>query len=109
MAPCRKAKQVLIFNRHKKLSGISASKYEAAKITGLSPSNISQACTGTLIATGGFYFRYIDNSIIIELSDIGTLRLEDYDKMCGVDRILYPTASMSRKGIKFLKNKMYGN
>jgi len=56
------------------------------------------------ISSCGLYFRFLAKDIEIEESDYGTLRLEDYDQMCGVTRAYYPTASMSRKGMKYKQN-----
>lgn len=70
---------------------MAASVNEAAKISGLKPGNISKACVGTLISNGMYYFRYIGSDVEIELSDIGSLKLEEYDKLCGIERQTYPT------------------
>lgn len=83
----RKARPVLIFNRKKILTLIASSVNEAAKISNLQPGNISKVCTGGLMSIGMYYFRYIDQEIEIDLSDIGTLKLEEYDKLCGIDRL----------------------
>lgn len=100
----RKPKAVLIFNRRKTLALMAASVNEAAKISGLKPGNISKACVGTLISNGMYYFRYIGSDVEIELSDIGSLKLEEYDKLCGIERQTYPTMAMNRKKWKYNKN-----
>ena len=98
-------KLVLIFNKRKKLVSITGSVYEASKISGLHPGNISRACNGELMSTGQCYFRYIDPSIEIELSDINNLKVDDYDRMCGKDRKIYETQDMNRKNFKYNKSK----
>lgn len=98
-------KQVLIFNRRRVLTLIAASVNEAAKISNLKPGNISKACLGSIISNGMYYFRYIDAEIEIDLADLGTLRLEEYDKLCGVQRPIYTTMAMNRKNWKYNKNK----
>lgn len=95
------AKPVLIFNRRKILTLIASSVTESAKISGLKPGNISKVCNGHLMSNGMYYFRYIDSNIELELTDIGTLKLEEYDKMCGVQRQVYATAKMNRKNWKY--------
>ena len=100
----RKPKAVLIFNRRKTLALMAASVNEAAKISGLKPGNISKACVGTLISNGMYYFRYIGSDVEIELSDIGSLKLEEYDKLCGIERQTYPTMAMNRKKWIYKKN-----
>lgn len=97
----RKAQPVLVFNRRKMLAVIAASVNEAAKFSGLRPGNISKACTGSLISNGMYYFRYIDNEVEIDLSDIGSLKLEQYDELCGVQRTVYATMAMNRKNWKY--------
>ena len=77
---------------------MAASVNEAAKISGLKPGNISKACVGM------YYFRYIGSDVEIELSDIGSLKLEEYDKLCGIERQTYPTMAMNRKKWKYNKN-----
>ena len=100
----REPKAVLIFNCRKTLVLVASSVNEAAKISGLKPGNISKACVGTLISNGMYYFRYIDSDIEIELSDIGSLKLDEYDKLCGVERPIYPTMAMNRRKWKYDKN-----
>lgn len=99
------AKSVLIFNRRKLLVFVASSVTETAKISGLKPGNISKVCNGHLMSNGMYYFRYIDDNIEIELSDIGTLKLEEYDKMCGVERQVYATTKMNRKNWKYKTKK----
>lgn len=38
------------------------------------------------------------------VSDIGSLKLEEYDKLCGIERQTYPTMAMNRKKWKYNKN-----
>lgn len=102
----RKAQPVLVFNRRKLLTMVVASVNEAAKFSGLRPGNISKACTGALISNGMYYFRYIDSSVEIDLSDIGFLKLEEYDELCGVQRTVYSTMAMNRKNWKYKKQKV---
>lgn len=96
------AQKVLIFNNRKKLAFIARSLTEAAKYSNvLKPGNISKACTGKIMSLGNYYFRYIDPSVEIELSDIDTLNLEEYDKLCGITRPVYATTKMNRKNWKY--------
>lgn len=95
------ANRVLIFNPLKRLVGIYSSLTSTALIHKASNSAIHQACIGPSISCKGFYFRFLSPEIEIEPSDYGKLRLEDYDKMCGVERQYYPTAKMCRLGMKY--------
>ncbi len=99
-----KAQKVLIFNHRKKLVLIAASVNDAARYSGQNPGNISKVCNGISISSGMFYYRYIDKTIEIELSDIGNLNLEEYDGMCGVERTVYATSKMNRKKWKYKKS-----
>lgn len=51
------------------------------------------------------YFRYLQDDIEVTFEDLGTLRLEEYDQLCGVKRQLYKTKNMSRKGTKYKTKK----
>lgn len=95
--------RVLIFNKHRILALIAASVNEAARFSNLAPTHISRVCRGIAIAHNKYYFRYISDDIEIELSDIGSLTLEQYDKLCGVERKVYSTSSMRRNKTKIEK------
>lgn len=92
---------VLIFNPLKKFVGYFHSLTAAAAAFKVSRTSIHMASTGACISCCGLYFRYLTKEIEIENEDYGALRLEEYDSMCGVVRTYYPTASMSRKGMKY--------
>lgn len=76
---------------------------EATKYSGLKPGNISKACTGVLISNGMYYFRYINNDVEIEFTDVGLLKLDEYDQLCGIKRQVYATSKMNRKNWKYNK------
>lgn len=99
----RAAKQILIFNNRKILVLIASSVTEAAKFSGLHRGNISLACRGksNRISDGNYYFRYIDDNVEVDLNDIGTLKLSEYDALCEVDRPVYRTMQMNRKNWKY--------
>lgn len=99
------ARPVMVFNKKRILTSIASSVNEVAKMLTLHPGNISKVCNGQLISLGNFYFRYIDDKVELELTDIGSLRLEEYDKLCGVERVVYTTSKMNRKNWKYKKSK----
>lgn len=99
------ARPVLIFSKRKILVSIVSSVNEAAKLLKLRPGNISKVCNGSLISLGTYYFRYIDDEVEVDLSDIGILQLGDYDKLCGVERVVYATYKMNRKNWKYKRKK----
>ncbi len=92
---------VLVFNPFKRLVGYFHSMTAVASAFKTSNSAIHQACVGPCISSCGLYFRFLSKDFEIEDSDYGTLRLEEYDEMCGVERKYYPTTSMTRKGMKY--------
>lgn len=99
------AKQVLVFNGAQTLVGIARSVRSAYELTNGNLQAISFACTGRLISTGGFYFRHVHPNIEIEMSDIGTLKLQDYDKMCNEKRKYHSVRDMAHKRDAKLKIK----
>jgi hypothetical protein len=96
----KKRTPVLVFNPLKRLIGYFHSLTAVATAFKTTNSAIHQACAGPCISSCGLYFRFLANDMEIEDSDYGTLRLENYDQMCGVTRAYYPTSSMSRKGMR---------
>lgn len=101
---CR-PKAVLIFNGAQTLIAITRSLHSAAELTGGNLQSISFCCTGKYASSGGFYFRHIHPDVEIELSDLGTLPLQQYDQMCGEDRIYYTVKQMARKRALLDKKK----
>lgn len=93
-------RRVLIFNKNRMLTLIAASVNEAARFSNIPATHISRVCRGLIITSNQYYFRYINNDIEMELSDIGTLTLEEYDKLCGEKRKMYSTSSMKRNKTK---------
>ena len=80
----KEPKQVLVFNAAQVLIAITRSVRSAYELTGGNLQAISFACTGRFISTGGFYF-----------SDIGNLKLSDYDQLCGVTRKYHSVRKMA--------------
>lgn len=102
--------RTLVFNPYKKLVAIVQSTTAAAKIFNTQAQGIHEACTGECMSCKGFYFRTLDKTVEITWEDLGTLRLEEYDELCGVKRKIYETSAMSRKGMKYKKKiKENGN
>lgn len=95
------AKRVLAFNSCKRLIGVFQSALAAAKALDVHTQSVHYACTGRCIAVGKLYLRHLPDQIEITFEDLGQLRLEEYDKLCGVERKVYPTNKMERKGMKY--------
>ena len=79
-------KPILIFNPMRVLIAIVRSLHSAAEISGRNLQAISFCCTGKYISTGGYYFRHIKPDIKVDINDLDSLKLEDYDKACGEER-----------------------
>lgn len=93
----RRPKMVLVFNGAQTLIGITRSLHSAAELTKGNLQAISFCCTGKYVCSGGLYFRHIHPDIEIELSDLGTLQLQDYDSMCSEKRVYYSVRKMAHK------------
>lgn len=100
-------KRVLVFNPRKRLIAIFQSTTAAASAFNASAVSIHDACSGKNISCCNLYFRHLceDKIEIDMLEDLGSLKLEDYDKLLGLERKYYPTKEMSRAGMKYKPNK----
>jgi hypothetical protein len=97
--------KVLAFSASKRLVAIFHSQKEVAKALKATPQSIHYACSGQTISCQKMYFRQWSDNIEIEWGDLGTLNLKEYDELCGVERKVYPTRKMSRKGMKYKKRE----
>lgn len=70
---------VLIFNGAQVLVAVTRSLHSAAELTKGNLQAISFCCTGKYVCSGGLYFRHLHPDVEIELADLGTLMLKDYD------------------------------
>lgn len=95
--PFLPSKQVLVFNGAYVLIAIVRSLHSAADFSSINLQSISFSCTGKYVATGGFYFRHAHPDIQIEMSDIDTLTLQEYDRMRGVERRYFTIREMAHK------------
>lgn len=81
------------------------SAWAAAKMFKTTQSHILDACTGVQMSTAGFYFRFLEEEVIVDFNDLGALNVIEYDELCGVERPVYRTGKMSRKGMKYKTKK----
>ncbi|WP_018667178.1 hypothetical protein [Bacteroides gallinarum] len=88
---------VLIFNGAQVLVAVTRSLHSAAELTKGNLQAISFCCTGKYVCSGGLYFRHLHPDVEIEMPDLGTLQLKDYDALCGERRTYYPVKKMARK------------
>lgn len=94
----KRPKMVLIFNGAQILVAITRSLHSAAELTKGNLQAISFCCTGKYICSGGFYFRHLHPNVEIELQDLGTLQLQDYDSLCGEKRTYYSVRKWRTSG-----------
>lgn len=72
---------------------------------GVAPTTIKGACDGDTISTCGYYLRWWDPSIEIDVpGELGELNLQEYDNLLGVKRMVYKTHKMTRKSLKLKYN-----
>lgn len=89
-------KKVLVFNGNRTLIAIIRSVRAASLLTNSSLQSITNACSGIYISSNGYYYRNFDPNVIVEMEDIDTLKLEEYDQLCGVSRKYHSISQMSR-------------
>lgn len=93
----KRPKMVLIFNGAQTLIAVTRSLNSAAELTKGNVQAISFCCTGRYISSGSLYFRHLLDSVEIEIADIGTLQLPEYDDLCGVQREYYTVRQMAHR------------
>lgn len=96
-------KIVLVFNRSYNLIIISRSVHSAAEFSNSNLQSVSFACTGRYISTNGYYFRHLDPNVEVDLNDLHGLKLQEYDKLCGVERRYHSSQELARRR-KMLEN-----
>ena len=95
--PFLPSKQLLVFNGAYVLIAVVRSLHSAADFSGINLQSISFSCTGKYVATGGFYFRHAHPDVQIDLSDLDNLTLQEYDRLCGVERRYFTVRETAHK------------
>ena len=76
-----------------------------------SPEHLSRrsarACKGEYAQAAGFYFRRLHPDVEIEMADLDTLPLEEYDRLCGEVRRYLPKETVKAFREKF--EQTYGH
>ena len=91
---------VLLFNGTKKrLAAIFSSVTTAARILGATKTGIYHACAGKMISYYGHYFRYLYDDIEIDINDLDTLSISEYDQLCENPRRVYKARKTLRRDI----------
>lgn len=68
----------------------------AAELTHENKSAIHNCCAGKTVRSGVYYYRQLHPDILIDLSDLDNLKLEEYDSMCGDQRKYISPKEMAR-------------
>ena len=97
----RHPKQVLLFGHTRILVAIFKSMQSCAEITGTSVKTVSRAWKGEYAQAAGFYFRRLHPDVEIEMADLDTLPLEEYDRLCGEVRRYLPKEQVKAFREKF--------
>lgn len=99
------ARRILVFDASKKLSFIAQSQIKLAKLLGVKTPTVKAACDGAAISTRGYYLRWWDPEIEIDvINELGVLTLQNYDSLLGVERRVYKDRQMTRKSLKLKYN-----
>lgn len=105
-------KRVYLFSASRRLIAIVCSGREAAALLsgGLSgkgscsPANVSNAALGKQKTAKGYYVRYEHPDVEVEMSDIGELSVEEFDRLCGIEREYISSRFLPRKRVIRFKN-----
>lgn len=95
---------ILVFNLLKRLVAVFNSLSGTASAFGITPQSVHYVCSGKCITCNGLYFRQLKDGVTITFEDLGKLKLQDYDKLCGIERKYYKTSKITRKGMKYNKH-----
>lgn len=90
-------RHILAFDGSLKLVGIFYSYSSAERLIGIRHQVLLRCCTGETIASSGYYFRAVPEDVIVDVDDLNTLTLLEFDRQMGVDRKIYATRDMRRK------------
>jgi len=83
----------------RRLRIIYSSHTYAAKNLGVRTASVCDACSGKSVSCGGWYLRSLEN-VEVGFDDFGTLTIEKFDELNGVERVIYPNDSIRKKRSK---------
>lgn len=100
MAVSRTPSKVAAFDIEKRrLRSVFSSQTYAAKMLNVKTSAVHYACSGATVACNGWYLRTLDN-VDINPDDFGRLTIEKFDKLNGVERLVYTNGTIRKKRSK---------
>lgn len=91
----KRPNKVLVFNGARVLVAVVRSLCSAAELTNNRASAVHNCCTGKTVRSGLYYYRQLHPDVLIEMDDLDSLTLEEYDNLCGVERKYLSTKRMA--------------
>ena len=91
----RRPHKVLIFNGARVLVAVVRSLCSAAELTNNRASAVHNCCTGKTVRSGLYYYRQLHPDVLIEMDDLDSLTLEEYDNLCCAERKYISTRKMA--------------
>lgn len=88
--------RVLAFDKSLRLVGLFQSYSATEKVTGIKHQVLMRCCNGQIITAKGFYFREVPEDTIIDIDDLNSLTLLEFDRQMGFDRYVYATRKMKK-------------
>lgn len=80
--PNQPAQKVLVFNKHGKLSCITHSAMATSSLMQGTTQGVSAVALGHRETYLGWYLRYLQPNIQIDIEDLGVLTVDEYDDLC---------------------------
>lgn len=99
--------RVLAFDNSLRLIGLFQSYSAAEKVTGIKHQILLRCCSGKMISSKGFYFREVPEDTIIDIDDLNSLTLLEFDNKMGSDRFIYATRNMKKDEV--IKESQFKN
>ena len=103
----RKPLKILAFDKTHKLAAIFSSHNEAERMVGVTHQVLLRCCKGDTITAKTMYWREVPPDQILDIDDIGTLSLIEYDSVVGIDRRIYATSSQKKSEV--ILSSQYAN
>jgi len=91
--------KIAVFDGNYRLAAIVKSSTQLKNMLGVGMTELQRTLAGERITCNGYYLRYIPKSIILDVDDLGTDIMLDFDEQCGVDMRIYATSRQRRSEI----------
>ena len=81
----RRPNKVLVFNGARVLVAVIRSLCSTAELTHNRATAVHNCCTGKTARSGLYYYRQRHPDVLIDMDDLDSLTLEEYDNLCGIE------------------------